>query len=128
MRFGFYLPNSGPTAQPEPLAAIARRGDELGFHCMVAGDHILVPREVNSTYPYTADGRFHGGNAAEYMEQLTLLTFLAGITRNIRLVPSVMIVPLPEPAAGRQNPGDAGRAVPGPSNPGRRRGLDGRGV
>ena len=97
MRFGFYLPNSGPTAQPEPLAAIARRGDELGFHCMVAGDHILVPREVNSTYPYTADGRFHGGNAAEYMEQLTLLTFLAGITRNIRLVPSVMIVPYRNP-------------------------------
>ena len=61
MRFGFYLPNSGPTAQPEPLAAIARRGDELGFHCMVAGDHILVPREVNSTYPYTADGRFSRG-------------------------------------------------------------------
>ena len=97
MRFGFYLPNNGPTAQPEPLAAIARRGDELGFHCMVAGDHILVPREVNSAYPYTADGRFHGGNAAEFMEQLTLLTFLAGITQNIRLVPSVMIVPYRNP-------------------------------
>lgn len=97
MRFGFYLPNSGPTARPEPLAAIARKGDELGFYCMVAGDHILVPREVNSPYPYTADGRFHGGAAAEYMEQLTLLTFLAGITTSIRLVPSVMIVPYRNP-------------------------------
>ncbi len=97
MRFGFYIPNSGPTARPEPLAAIATRGDELGFYCMVAGDHILVPREVNSIYPYTADGRFHGGGAAEYLEQLTLLTYLAGITRNIRLVPSVMIVPYRNP-------------------------------
>ena len=97
MRFGFYLPNSGPTARPEPLAAIARKGDELGFYCMVAGDHILVPREVNSTYPYTADGRFHGGAAAEYLEQLTLLTYLAGITDNIRLIPSVMIVPYRNP-------------------------------
>ena len=97
MRFGFYLPSSGPTAQPEALSAIARRGDELGFHCMVAGDHILVPREVNSPYPYTADGRFHGGNATEFMEQLTLLTFLAGITQTIRLVPSVMIVPYRNP-------------------------------
>ena len=97
MRFGFYLPNSGPTARPEPLAAIARKGDELGFYCMVAGDHILVPREVNSPYPYTADGRFHGGDAAEYLEQLTLLTYLAGITSNIRLVPSVMIVPYRNP-------------------------------
>lgn len=97
MRFGFYLPNSGPTARPEPLAAIARKGDELGFYCMVAGDHILVPKEVNSPYPYTADGRFHGGGAAEYLEQLTLLTYLAGITSSIRLVPSVMIVPYRNP-------------------------------
>ena len=29
MRFGFYLPNSGPTARPEPLQTIARKGDEL---------------------------------------------------------------------------------------------------
>lgn len=97
MRFGFYLPSSGPNAQPEPLAAIARKGDELGFYCMVAGDHILVPREINSPYPYTADGRFHGGGAAEFMEQLTLLTYLAGITSSIRLVPSVMIVPYRNP-------------------------------
>ena len=97
MRFGFYLPNSGPNAQPGPLSAIAQKGDELGFYCMVAGDHILVPQEVNSPYPYTADGRFHGGNAAEFMEQLTLLTYLAGITSNIRLVPSVMIVPYRNP-------------------------------
>ncbi len=97
MRFGFYLPNSGPNARPEPLATIARKGDELGYYCMVAGDHILVPREVASPYPYTADGRFHGGGAAEYLEQLTLLTFLAGITSQIRLVPSVMIVPYRNP-------------------------------
>ena len=97
MRFGFYLPNSGPTARPEPLAAIARKGDELGFYCMVAGDHILVPREINSPYPYTADGSFHPGGAAEYLEQLTLLTYLAGITRSIRLIPSVMIVPYRNP-------------------------------
>ena len=64
---------------------------------MVAGDHILVPREVNSPYPYTSDGRFHGGDAAEYLEQLTLLTYLAGITSAIRLVPSVMIVPYRNP-------------------------------
>ncbi|MCY4365291.1 MAG: TIGR03619 family F420-dependent LLM class oxidoreductase [Chloroflexi bacterium] len=97
MRFGFYLPNSGPTARPEPLAAIARKGDELGFYCMVAGDHILVPREINSPYPYTADGTFHAGGAAEYLEQLTLLTYLAGITHSIRLIPSVMIVPYRNP-------------------------------
>jgi probable F420-dependent oxidoreductase len=92
MKFGFYLPNQGPTARPEPLAAIARTGDELGFYCMVAGDHILVPQRIDSPYPYTIGGEFPGGSG-EYFEQLTLLTYLAAVTRRIRLVPSVMIVP-----------------------------------
>ena len=97
MDFGFYLPSSGPTARPEPLAEIARQGDRLGFHCMVAGDHILVPKTIDSPYPYTVGGEFPGGASGEFLEQLTLLTFLAGITTNIRLVPSVMIVPYRNP-------------------------------
>jgi len=97
MKFGFYLPNHGPTAQPEPLATIARRGDDLGFYCMVAGDHILVPKEIESPYPYTVGGEFPGGDRGEYFEQLTLLTYLAGVTTRIRLVPSVMIVPYRPP-------------------------------
>lgn len=97
MRFGFYLPNNGPNAQPGPLAQIAKQGDELGFYCMVAGDHILVPNQVNSPYPYTVSGQFEGGESGEYFEQLTLLTYLAGITQNIRLIPSVMIVPYRPP-------------------------------
>ena len=97
MQFGFYLPNHGPTARPDPLAEIARRGDSLGFQCMVVGDHILVPQQIDSPYPYTVGGEFPPAESEEYFEQLTLLTFLAGITQNIRLVPSVMIVPYRNP-------------------------------
>ncbi len=97
MQYGFYLPNHGPTAQPGPLAEIARRGDALGFQYMVVGDHILVLRNIESPYPYTVGGDFPPAGSGEYFEQLTLLTFLAGITSNVRLVPSVMIVPYRNP-------------------------------
>ena len=97
MEFGFYLPNNGPTARPGPLADMARRGDRLGFHCMVVGDHILVPKDISSAYPYTVGGEFPGSGAGEYLEQLTILTYLAGITESIRLMPSVMIVPYRNP-------------------------------
>ena len=96
MRFGFYLPNRGSIARPAPLARLARKGDDLGYHCMVAGDHILVPDEIGSAYPYTVGGDFPVGDG-EYLEQLTLLTFLAAKTERIRLVPSVMIVPYRNP-------------------------------
>ena len=99
MRFGFYLPNSGPTAQPDSLAEIARRGDQLGFDCMVAPDHIIQPTRISSAYPYTVSGDFGGGarSEGEWPEQLTTLAFLAGITQRIRLVTSVMIVPYRNP-------------------------------
>ena len=97
MKFGFYLPTSGPTARPEPLAEMAKKGDALGFHSMVMADHIVLPREIKSAYPYTLDRVYPGAAVGECMEQLTALTFLAGVTKQIRLVPSVMIVPYRNP-------------------------------
>ena len=100
MEFGFYLPNSGEGAQPDALASIARLGDRLGFYCMVAPDHILMPRQVDSVYPYSVTGSIlAGGNsgAGEWPEQITTLAYLAGVTENIRLVTSVMIVPYRNP-------------------------------
>ena len=81
MQFGFYLPNSGEGAQPDALASIAQTGDRLGYYCMVAPDHILQPRTVNSRYPYSVTGDIlAGGNSGqgEWPEQVTTLAFLAG--------------------------------------------------
>jgi probable F420-dependent oxidoreductase len=61
------------------------------------GDHIILPKEIGSRYPYTVGGEFSGAESGEYLEQLTVLSFLAGITQRIRLVPSVMIVPYRNP-------------------------------
>jgi probable F420-dependent oxidoreductase len=93
MKYGFTLPGRGPLATPDILAAIARRGEELGYHLLLFGDHIVVPRHIASPYPYTETGEFPGSAAGEAMEQLTVLAFLAGQTQTIRLVTSVIIVP-----------------------------------
>ena len=93
MKYGFTLPGRGPLATPETLGRIARRGEELGYDAVFTGDHILVPRNISSPYPYTESGEFPGSPSGESMEQLTLLAFLAGQTGAIRLVTSVIIVP-----------------------------------
>jgi probable F420-dependent oxidoreductase len=93
MRYGFTLPGRGPLAAPDNLATIAKRGEELGYHLLLFGDHIVVPRHIASPYPYTETGEFPGSASGEAMEQLTVLAFLAGQTRTIRLVTSVIIVP-----------------------------------
>jgi probable F420-dependent oxidoreductase len=93
MNYGFTLPGRGPLATPDNLATIARRGEELGYHFVLFGDHIVVPRQIASPYPYTETGEFPGSASGVAMEQLTVLAFLAGQTQSIRLVTSVIIVP-----------------------------------
>ncbi len=78
MKYGFALSGRGPLAEPDALSAIARRGDELGFDWVLTGDHIVVPNSIDSTYPYTEGGEFPGSASGVAMEQLTVLSFLAG--------------------------------------------------
>jgi len=58
-------------------------------------DHIVIPDEIRSVYPYTPDGRVPEWN--DWNEQLTTLTFLAGKTTSIRLISSVMVLPYRNP-------------------------------
>ena len=97
MRYGYYLPTRGPLAEPATIAAMARRGEAMGYSSIVIGDHIVFPVEVASPYPYTVDGGFPGQGDA--LEQLSLMSFVAGQTTTSRLVTSVMIVPHRNPLA-----------------------------
>ena len=100
MEYGFYLPSGGPAAQPDALAGIAKKGDDLGFFCMVMPDHVVQPKDVESQYPYSLTGdlhKAHGSAVVERLEQVTTLAFLAGITERIKLVTSVMIIPYRNP-------------------------------
>ena len=93
MKYGFILPNRGTLGTPENTVTIARRAEEMGYDSLFKGDHIVVPRSIESRYPYTATGEFPGSASGESQEMLTVLSFLAGQTRTIRLVTSVIIVP-----------------------------------
>ena len=95
MRYGFYLPTRGGCATPEALEAIVQRGEALGFHSVMIADHVVFPTAIASKYPYTVSGAFPGGGDA--LEQLTLMAFVAGRTRTLRLVTSVMILPYRNP-------------------------------
>src|SRR6266545_3958923 len=95
MRYGFYLPTRGATATPEALETLVTRGEALGFHSVMIADHVVFASEVRSKYPYTVSGAFPGHG--DVLEQLTLMAFVAGITKTLRLVSSVMILPYRNP-------------------------------
>jgi len=91
MRYGFYLPTRGPLGQPDALADLVQAGEKMGFASVVIADHIVFPVSFTSAYPYSVDGGFPG--AGDALEQLALMSFVAGVSERIRLVTSVMILP-----------------------------------
>ena len=95
MRYGFYLPTRGPTAKPAALTTMVQRAETLGFHSVMVADHVVIPAEIESAYPYTVGGNFL--SEEEALEQFTLMTFVAAQTQRLRLVSSILIVPQRNP-------------------------------
>ena len=93
MEFGFGVPSRGPLASLENIVALAQKGEELGFDIITVSDHIVVPNEIDSIYPYNDTGEFTSSQSGEYMEQLTTIAYLAGVTSRIKLLTSVMVLP-----------------------------------
>ena len=91
MQYGFYLPTRGPLANRRDLSAILQTAERLGFASVMVADHIVLPTQINSPYPYTVKGNFV--SEGECFEQLAMMAFVAGRTEKMRIVSSVMIVP-----------------------------------
>lgn len=92
MDFGIHLLTRGPGADPEAIRAMARLGEELGFAYITVNDHIAVPGDIDSRYPYTEGGEWPGASVGECLEQLSVLSFIAAATSRIRLLTSVMVL------------------------------------
>ncbi|MEJ0019625.1 MAG: TIGR03619 family F420-dependent LLM class oxidoreductase [Acetobacteraceae bacterium] len=93
MQIGFNAPTTGPLIEPDSLCRIITEGEALGFDYTTISDHIMVPRNLDSKYPYTDTGEFPAGTAAAWLDQLTTTAFIAALTTKLRFVLSVMVVP-----------------------------------
>ena len=93
MDYGFGVPTRGPLASPDTLVELAQSGEALGFGIINVSDHIVIPRDIASIYPYNVSGEFAGDPSGECLEQLTTLTYIAANTTTARLLTSVMVLP-----------------------------------
>ena len=95
MDFGLHLPASTAAVKSEDLVRFAQQAEALGFYCLTVADHVIVPKDISVPYPYTVDGKYPG--TGYHLETLVTMGYLAGATRRIRFVTSVMILPYRNP-------------------------------
>jgi probable F420-dependent oxidoreductase len=97
MRFGVHLAGSGPFATPDRIGQLAARAEALGFDSVWVSDHVVIPTDWTSEYPYGPPGTFTLESSRNYFEPLITLAWVAGATRRVRIGTSVLVVPLRNP-------------------------------
>jgi probable F420-dependent oxidoreductase len=93
MDFGLHLGTRGAAAHPDNLARIAQHADGLGLSYLGFSDHVVIARTIDRKYPYNETGDWPGVATGFCLEQLSCLAYAAAITKRMRLLTSVMVVP-----------------------------------
>jgi probable F420-dependent oxidoreductase len=92
MQFAVHAVGCGSTARPETLAAVARKTEALGFESLWIPEHLAVPLEMRSPYPYSADGKFPGGAQVALHDPFVALAYAAACTTRIKLGTGVFVL------------------------------------
>ena len=76
----------------EQIVGLAKLAESLGFESVWTFEHVMVPVEYESRYPYSKDGKMGGGSDAAFLDPLIALTAVAAHTSTLRLGTGVNIL------------------------------------
>jgi probable F420-dependent oxidoreductase len=93
MEIGCNVESRRPWTNAESVRTIGTRAEALGYDSLWVSDHVILPAQFESAYPYGANNLFTPEHSENYYEAITVLAFLAGATRRPRLGVSVLVVP-----------------------------------
>lgn len=98
MDIGVSLPTVGPIGEREFLLQIARAADAAGLHSVWATDHVILPKDRRSEYPYkrsTTEVLFSPGVA--WLDPVAVMGVVAGATERVAIGTSVLVLPYRNP-------------------------------
>lgn len=101
MEYGVALPHFGPQARDaravERIRNVARAADHLGYDIVWASEHMIFPRTVKTPYPYGTSFPYDVDDPV--LDPVSTLTWVAGMTKHVRLGTAVLVLPYHHPIA-----------------------------
>ena len=97
MRIGAKLPNSGPPAMELGVPAMAVALERAGVDSVWVSDHVVLPRRIESWYPFAEDGRATWPTDSPYLEAMIALALAAAATERVRLGTAALVLPMRNP-------------------------------
>jgi alkanesulfonate monooxygenase SsuD/methylene tetrahydromethanopterin reductase-like flavin-dependent oxidoreductase (luciferase family) len=61
MKLGLMFVNSGPFSNPALLTHLATTAERCGIESMWTVEHVVIPQDYKSPYPYSSSGKIPGG-------------------------------------------------------------------
>src|SRR4051794_28570186 len=103
VRVGAKVPNSGPLPTEIGIGAMARTLEQAGFESLWVSDHVVLPAEIASRYPFAADGRATWPTDTPYFDAVVALALIAAATERATFGTAVLVLPLRNPVVfGKQ--------------------------
>lgn len=83
--------------ETEQLAELARFAEELGFHGLMVGDHLIWPAHIATPYPYSPDGKIFVPPDTPWPDPWVLFAHLGAITRHLQFASNIYLAALRDP-------------------------------
>ena len=96
MKIGLIPINIGHTSV-DPMISLAQKAEEVGIESVWTFEHVIVPLDYESKYPYSPTGKMGIPPDANFIDPLVALTAVAAHTTRLRLGTGVNILPQTNP-------------------------------
>jgi len=97
MKIGMWYAGVVTYSTPAGAGALAIAAEDAGFESLWTGDHIAIPVEHSTPYPYHPSGKLQGGGAVPMAEPLIWFAWMAARTTRLRFTTGVLVAPQRDP-------------------------------
>src|SRR5712691_5906407 len=97
LRLGAKVPNSGPHPTEIGIPEMAGTLERAGFDSLWVSDHVVLPAQITSRYPFAADGKATWATTTPYFDAVVALALIAAATERATFGTAVLVLPLRNP-------------------------------
>ena len=97
MKIGLFGINMAQEDAPDTLLPLMKRVEDMGFESVWTGEHVMIPRDYASVYPFNSSGRIGVPPVTHFIDPLIALSHIAAHTTTLRLGTGINLLPQSNP-------------------------------